>query len=218
MNPRRWFSRWRRTVTDPPSGVQRWVLLDVETGGLDVERDPLLAIAAVAVEVDWPQGRLVIRPGDSLSVTLRPPQASGKANILLHGIGAGRQRAGLPPAEGLQAFLDWAGPAPRVAFHAAFDRALLTRECRRHLGDTMRHEWLDLAPLCTVSHPSVQARALDDWLRHFRIECLARHEAAADVLAEAELLQRIWPRVAAECDGWQALQRYAGRAAWLGAR
>ena len=110
--------------------TERWVLLDVETSGLDVRRDLLLAIAAVGLEVDWARRRLALRPGDSLSVTLRPERVSDKANILLHGIGVGRQREGMPPAEGLQAFVDWAAGAPLVAYHAAFDRALLTRDAR----------------------------------------------------------------------------------------
>ena len=38
------------------------------------------------------------------------------------------------------------------------------------------------------------------------------------LLAEAELLQRVWPKVAAECDSWRAVQRYASRQAWLGPR
>jgi DNA polymerase-3 subunit epsilon len=33
----------------------RWVMLDVETSGLDAARDQLLAIAAIAMEVDWAQ-------------------------------------------------------------------------------------------------------------------------------------------------------------------
>ena len=198
--------------------TERWVLLDVETSGLDVRRDLLLAIAAVGLEVDWTRRRLALRPGDSLSVTLRPERVSDKANILLHGIGVGRQREGMPPAEGLQAFVDWAAGAPLVAYHAAFDRALLTRDCQRHLGRALAADWLDIAPLCTVSHPQVRARSLDDWLAHFGIRCLARHEAAADVLAEAELLQRVWPKVAAECDSRRAVQRYASRQAWLGPR
>lgn len=196
---------------------RRWVLLDVETGGLDTRHDPLLAIAAVALEVDWPRRRLVMRPGDSLDLTLQPSRVSDASNILLHGIGAGRQRAGLPPGEGLRAFMDWTAGAPLLAFHAAFDRAVLARDSQRYLGQRLEAEWLDIAPLCRVSHPQARARSLDEWLTHFGIPCQGRHEAAADVLAEAALLQRIWPRVAAECDSWRSLQRYAGRQAWVSA-
>lgn len=77
---------WRPRAADGA----RAVVLDVETSGLDPEHDDLLAIAAVGVERRG--GGVVIRPGDSFEVVLgrdtgAPPD---KANILLHGIGAGR--------------------------------------------------------------------------------------------------------------------------------
>jgi DNA polymerase-3 subunit epsilon len=37
-----------------PVDERRWVVLDVETSGLDPRRDQLLAIAAIALQVDWP--------------------------------------------------------------------------------------------------------------------------------------------------------------------
>lgn len=218
-----WWSRlWARgrggvSRGDTPP-VERWLVLDVETSGLDVHRDRLLAIAAVAVQVDWRTRRLALQPADSLAVTLRPEQVSDKANILLHGIGVGEQRQGMDPAAAMQAFDAWARGARLVAFHAAFDRALIQRYARQHLGRPLDHDWLDIAHLCTVSHPDIQARALDDWLAHFGIECFARHEATADVMAECDLLQRVWPRVARECGSWRAVQKFAARHAWLGPR
>ncbi len=222
---RQWLSRWwpgsASAQEDETRQDERWIILDVETSGLDVQRDQLLAIAAMGARVDWRTRSLTLHPGDSLSLTLRPQAASeraDKANILLHGIGVAQQRQGLAPAEAMTRFAQWAQGARLVAFHAAFDRALLQRYARAHLGQTLPHAWLDIAHLCTVAHPQVKARALDDWLAHFGIECQARHEAAADVLAECELLQRIWPRVARECDSWRQAQAFAGRHAWLGPR
>jgi DNA polymerase-3 subunit epsilon len=213
-----WLATWRQGAAAGLGAPERWVLVDVETTGLDVDRDELLAIAAVGLEVDWATGRLLMRPGDSLALDLKPVQVSGKDNILLHGIGAGRQKQGLPPEQALPAFLDWVGGAQLVAFHAAFDKALLNRACQRHLGQPVRSDWLDIAPLCVVSHPEVRAESLDEWMHHFGISCHARHEATADVLAEAELLQRIWPRVAAECRSWADVRRYAAQEAWIARR
>ncbi len=216
---RAWLERWwphRNDDTAP--ATERWLVLDVETTGLDAHRDQLLAIAALGVRVDWTTRRIALQPADSLTVTLRPTQVSDKANILVHGIGVGLQRQGMDPVQAMRAFADWAQGARLVAFHASFDRTLLQRYAREHLGRSLDGAWLDIAHLCTVAHPQVKARALDDWLAHFHIDCMARHEATADVMAECDLLQRIWPQVARECGSWRAVQRYAGRHAWLGPR
>jgi len=195
----------------------RWVVLDVETSGLDPRRCELLAVSAMAVQCDWSRRRLALALSDSVSLALRPDRlCTDKANVLVHGIGTGRQREGLPPPQALSTLIRYAGGAPLLAFHAAFDREVLERQVRRHLGPRrLVAEWLDIAHLCRAAFPEAQARSLDEWLSHFGIACLARHEAAADVLAECELLQRIWPAVARECGSWREVQRFAARHAWL---
>lgn len=193
----------------------RWVVLDVETSGLDPSRDRLLAIASVAVRVDWPSRRLAIDLGDSFEAVLQQEQPSSRDNILLHGIGVARQSGGLPALQALQAFAAHAGASPLLAFHAAFDRALVQRCARASLGAGLPHSWLDIEHLCGVTHPEVGARSLDEWMAHFGIRCSARHQAAADALAECELLLRIWSRVAAECNCWRDVQRLAARRRWI---
>ena len=209
----RWLPRFGRTAAVDEG---RWLVLDVESSGLDASRDRLLAIAAIAVRVDWPSRRLAIDIADSFEVTLRQQQVSSHENILLHGIGAGRQSSGVLPAPALQAFVAHAGASPLLAFHAAFDRTLVTRYARAELGEEPSNPWLDIEHLCGATHPQVPARSLDEWMAQFGVHCIARHQAAADALAECELLLRIWPRVAAECGSWRDVQRLAARRRWLG--
>ena len=177
--------------------ASRWLVLDVESSGLDPTRDRLLAIAAVAVQADG--ARLVVRPGDSFEVVLRQPDvAPDKANILVHGIGVAAQRAVVEPAAALQAFLEFAGDAPLVAFHAAFDRALIERALRAVLGRKLPNAWLDLADLAPVLRPDLKAKALDEWLAAYGLTVAVRHQAAADTLATAELFQKLWPLARAQ--------------------
>jgi DNA polymerase-3 subunit epsilon len=206
----RWWPFARKPV-DPT----RWVVLDVESSGLDPSRDRLLCVAAVAVQVDWPRRRLALSPGDSFEGYLRQQQPTGGGDILVHGIGLGRQGEGGEPAQVLQDFLQYAGDAPLLGFHVAFDRALLDRCCREVLGERPHARWLDIEPLCAVTHPEQRGRSLDDWLEAFGIRCSARHRAAADALATGELLLRIWPRIAAECGRWEDMERLAARRAWI---
>ena len=154
---------WIRGRNNPSAtdagAPERWLVLDVETTGLDPSRAHLLAIAALAVRVDWSRRTLTLLPGDSLAMTICPEKTSEKSNVLIHGIGVATQRAGMEPAAAMQAFRDWIGDAKLVAYHASFDRTLLGRYARQYLGSDFPNDWLDIAHLCTVAYPDIKARA-----------------------------------------------------------
>jgi len=198
-----------------PPNENRWVMLDVETSGLNPKHNRLLAIAAIGIQIDWPSQTLQINLSDSFEAVLQQDHASSHANILLHGIGVQEQRAGLAPAQALQAFRQFVDNSPLLAFHCAFDEAVIQRHMIQHHLDKLCNPWLDLDHLCAVTSVGVRARALDDWLHHFKIECSVRHQAAADTLAECELLQRIWPRIAAQSHQWQDVQNLASQHRWV---
>lgn len=193
------------------------MVVDVETSGLDASCDHLLAIAALGLQVDWTRQRLDIVLGDSFEVVLQQKGTTDRDNILLHGIGEQQQRDGLAPGRALQAFAEFIQVAPLLAFHSAFDATMLGRHCEQHLGRRLSNEWVDIADLCAVTHEGVRARSLDEWMAHFGIRCLARHQASADTLAEAELLLQIWPRMAPQCVRWHDVVALAGHRRWLGA-
>lgn len=121
---------------DPNDGDgRRWVVLDCESSGLDPERDRLLSIAAVAVHMRGTGLHIV--PADSFEMVLQQPEQGtppDKANILVHGIGIGAQRAGVAPAIALQAFRAYANGAPLIGHHVSFDRRLLERAERAELS------------------------------------------------------------------------------------
>lgn len=209
------FGRSRSDAADD----DRWVVIDVETTGLDPARDQLLAIAGVAVRRHG--GRLAIVLGDSFELVVRRADAGetpvDKDNILLHGIGVGAQRAGAEPAQAIERFADWAAGAPRLGFHVAFDRAVIERAERVALGRASPALWVDIEPLAALTQPQVRARALDEWMAHFGITCLQRHQAAADTLATAELLLRLWPRLRAEgANDGPGLAKLAAARRWVG--
>lgn len=241
----------------------------LEGGQRDKDRQNDATIAASAASAA--PGRPTIDLADSFDAVLRPdpgqreregsrdggaPSASAvgidKDNILVHGIGVGAMRAGHDAAEVLRRFAQWAAGAPRLGFHVEFDRALIERAERRHLGaggvaDRRARSargglfgtfgrfgplaslaslasfgreppplWLDIEALAVVAYPEVKARALDEWLAHFEIPCLERHQAIADALATAELLLRLWPRLVREgATDAASLVRLAAARRWL---
>lgn len=195
--------------------VHRWIVLDVETSGLDPYSDRLLAIAAVALDVSPDFERISIVIGDSYEAVLKQDLPTGKDNILIHRIGAQAQTEGRPPLEVLEEFRAWLGQSPLLAFHSAFDEAMLGRAYGMFGLRPLQNEWLDIEPLAKITGVNPSLRALDDWLGHFGIECAVRHQAAADIFATAELLMRLWPYLKREASSWASLRYIARQANWI---
>ena len=195
--------------------ARRWIVLDVETSGLNPHSDRLLAIAAVALDVSPDFERIAIVIGDSYEAVLKQDLPSSKDNILVHHIGAQAQADGRPPIEVLEEFRSWLGDCPLLAFHSAFDEAMLSRAYALAGLKPLQNEWLDIEPLAKITGVNPSLRALDDWLGYFGIECAVRHQAAADTFATAELLMRLWPYLKREASSWASLRSIARQASWI---
>ena len=166
------------------SDVSRWVVVDVETSGLNMRTDRLIAIGAVAVDAG------AIRLADSMEIVLQQSRISDRENILIHGIGGTAQAEGVPPVEALLSFLEFLGKSPLVAFHVAFDKTMIDRALKTWLGLNFNHAWADLAYVCPALYPELARshRSLDNWMQRFEISNFARHSALADAVSTAELL------------------------------
>lgn len=179
---------WRARSGDGGDGRfdhSRFVVVDVESTGLNLMTDTLISIGAVAVV----NGRIAL--GDSFSIVLQQQQSSEKENILIHGISSAAQRDGIEPAEALLEFLEFLGNSRLVAFHVTFDLTMIRRAIRQYLGFGFKQEWLDLAYVMPALNSSLAGshRVLDDWIGRFDIHIEARHNALADALATAQLFQ-----------------------------
>lgn len=177
---------WRRLNAEgegTPIEQARFVLVDVETTGLDPRRDRLIAIGAVSLSA------LRLEVGQGFEVVLREDSPAADPAVLIHGIAPGERERGAPPAEALVGFLEYAGRSPLVAFHAPFDRAVLERAASRNLGVRMSNAWLDLAWLAPALYPSLglEREGLDRWLERFGLKPHVRHRALGDALITGEL-------------------------------
>lgn len=162
---------------------QRWVVVDVETTGLNLNRDQVLSNGAVVIEdgaIDFSQQfeRTLQREGHKLS-----------PSVLIHGLGPSAIAAGCDPVEALLDFMEFVGDSPLLAFHAPFDQHMLGRALKDSLGYRLQHSFLDVADMAPLLCPQAQIReaGLDDWVRWFNLQVVERHNAAADALATAEL-------------------------------
>ncbi|MDI9779940.1 3'-5' exonuclease [Pseudomonas putida] len=162
---------------------QRWVVLDLETSGLNPHRDLVLSIGAVAIEdgaIDFAQ---------QFERTLHRPEQKTNASVLIHGLGPSALAAGCDPAGALLDLLEFIGDSPVLAFHAPFDQRMLARALKESLGHRLQLPFLDVAELAPMLNPDTVLReaGLDDWVARFGLQVDERHHASADAQVTAEL-------------------------------
>ncbi|MFY0728182.1 PolC-type DNA polymerase III [Pseudomonas sp. NFX15] len=169
---------------------QRWVVLDLETTGLNLNKDRVLSIGAVVIE----DGAIDFR--QQLERTLQYPQVKLGPSVLIHGIGPSAIAAGSDPAEALLDLMTFIGDSPVLAFHAPFDQHMLGRALKDHLGYKLQHPFVDVADIAPLLCPQANIReaGLDDWIDWFKLEVFERHNASADALATAELALILFSR------------------------
>src|SRR5690554_4894217 len=168
---------------DQPLSEQRFVVVDVETTGLNLNRDQVLSIGAVVID----KGGIPL--GQQFERTLMRDYEKPGPSVLIHGIAPSEIAAGDDPQEVLLDFMEFVGDSPLLAFHARFDQQMLTRAFKDSLGYKFRHPFLDLAEMAPMLCPQLgkAQTGLDEWLTLFDLQVQQRHNACADALASAEL-------------------------------
>ncbi|MDH0747378.1 3'-5' exonuclease [Pseudomonas sp. GD03842] len=162
---------------------QRWVVLDLETSGLNMNRDQVLSIGAVVIE----DGAIDL--GQQFERTLLRADHKLSPSVLIHGLGPDAIAAGSEPVEALLDFMAFVGDSPLLAFHAPFDQHMLGRALKESLGYKLQHPFFDVADMAPLLCPQACARqaGLDDWTAFFGLHAQERHHASADALVTAEL-------------------------------
>jgi DNA polymerase-3 subunit epsilon len=200
-----------RLLGREPPAHQRWVVVDVETSGMDISSDELISIGAVAMHED---GHVL--PGDSIEIVVRQGAASSRENILVHGVGVHAQLNGVDPPKAIGMFMEFVSTAPILAFHAPFDRGFLARVIKFYVNQPFDNPWLDLAELAPALYPSLKLRSLDEWLGRFGIPVSTRHSAAADAFATALLASRLLPEARRQgAPTFGKMMKLARNARWL---
>ncbi|MEO0604154.1 MAG: 3'-5' exonuclease [Myxococcota bacterium] len=173
-----------------PLDEARFVVVDTETTGLDIENDRILTLAAVAVD------RRRLQPGHSLDVVVAHDQV-GAAAAPIHGLVRADLAEGVDEVTMLGRFLALLGNAVFVAHHAAFDEGIVGAALRRHgapplLNDVLCTEVLARRlVLGPFPRETSERFPLDAAADRYRLETEARHTAAGDALLTAELLLRL---------------------------
>ncbi|THT99669.1 3'-5' exonuclease [Lampropedia puyangensis] len=190
-----WLSRMQTAtlVSEDESrlSTQTVVVVDVESTGLNHEKDAILSIGGVRIV------RQGIDLGCSFERVMNVQIPLTGVSQLFHGLTQQDLAAGDDPRLVLMDLLEWGQGAVWLAWHAWFDQALLHKALTLWF-DAPRlktEDWAKRLPVYDLAHampalfPQYQSAGadLDAWLQRLGLTHSQRHNAVADAMATAEL-------------------------------
>jgi DNA polymerase-3 subunit epsilon len=188
--------RYRRHFTAPwPDDTSieavRFIVLDLETTGLNPATDAIVTIGAVGVL----GGDILIE--DSFSALLKVSENT--TAVTVHGVTRDQAVNGLDEPAALSDFLDYLKDGVIVGHHIGHDITAVNAACRRHWDLTLLNRGLDTMDL-TLHLERDGAFAGRPAIRHFTLDALCemfgvvphdRHTAAGDAFITAQIFLRL---------------------------
>jgi DNA polymerase-3 subunit epsilon len=171
-----------------------YVVLDLETTGLDPARDRVVSVGAMRIS----GGR--VRLGDRFAELINPGRDISEQSIKIHGITPDMLRGARNALEVFDEFLAWLGRDIVVAHSAGFDMHFVQRTMRAAHGFALQNLVLDTVRMCQglllPSDPyGVNGRnkvcTLDALATRFGLPQPERHTALGDALTTAMVFQRL---------------------------
>lgn len=161
-----------------------YVVIDIETTGLDHAADEILELGAVRV-IDH-------EISESFSALLRtqagvPPEISALTGITQEMV----QQEGIDPTSALTQFWDFIGKSPIVGHNADFDLAFITKASAAAGIAVPRVPCSDTRVLAHRRVPDVADYRLDTLADYFGISITDRHRALADCITTFRVYEKL---------------------------
>lgn len=163
------------------------VALDVETTGLDPQRDRVVSLA-VATPGE-PNGE----PRVLLDVTVNPGVPIPARATSIHGIGDDHVRGAQSLAAHLPQLRKIVAGSVVIGHHVEFDMAVLAAEAARARVDWTPPPWLCTAALAQAVLPGLGRYDLDAVAEALKVPIVGRHTASGDAVAAATIWQSMVP-------------------------
>jgi len=161
-----------------------FVAFDIETTGLDSEKDRITEIGAV-----------IFRGGeilDRFETFVNPGMPLPREVVELTGI-TDRDVFDAPgQGEAVEAFLKFAGDRPLVAHNAEFDMGFIEAACRRN-GLPLNAVYLDTLAIAQSLMPELKRYKLDVVAERLGLPSFRHHRASDDAVTVARIMHRFIP-------------------------
>lgn len=168
----------------PADAVERYVVIDFETTGLDMEEDKIIEFGAVRVV-----GGQVEETFSTLVCCEKPvpkdvEQLTGITSAML-------QKEGIPEKEALRKFLEFCGNDDLVGYHIRFDLEFLRRACKHNGISPINRKAIDVLRLFKKKIHSYSGYTLKATAEQLGIQCDTVHRAEADCLLTYRIFEKL---------------------------
>lgn len=170
-------------LSDDPGPIEEFVIIDIETTGLDSRSDKIVELAGVKIK----KGEIV----DSFRSLVNPGVPIPKEAIAIHHITdqmvkyAPRIDAVLPK------FLEFIGDLPVGGHNVKFDYDFIQYNAYL-LGMNFNNPFFDTLSLCRKAFPNLKSHKLASMVEYLKIDVKNQHRAFDDVLATAKVYFKCW--------------------------
>lgn len=161
---------------ETPLQHTRFVVFDTETTGLQISKDRILSIGAIAITGN------ILDVADSLELYIKQ-EVFKSQTVAIHGILKEGNILKVDEKEGMSIFLDYIKDAILVAHHAAFDIAMINVSLTRLGLPKLKNKVLDTGILfkkTSLCKATNQHYSLDKLSELFHIKKHDRHTASGD--------------------------------------
>jgi len=171
-------------------GEVSFVVLDLETTGLNSRKDSMLSLGAIRVD------NLEMKVGERMEYFVHQEGYSPNKSIGIHGIMPGQTAEGIEETELLKKLLQFLGRSIIVGHHIGFDVAILNRAMKRVYGKPLQNKVIDTVQLVRkwdslgFDRPH-RNLGLDEVCRRWNIPLHERHTAAGDAFLTAILFLKL---------------------------
>lgn len=173
------------------NSTNRYVVLDCETTGLELKKDRILSIGAIAIE----KQQIIVH--DFLNIFLI--QDIFKAETVpIHGILKNGSEEKVEEEKAIIMFLDYIQNATLVGHHVAFDIGMINKALERLDLPNLKNQYMDTDIMYQKwkYYPTEQHTSLDALCDVFKINKNDRHTASGDAFITALIFLKLKKKLA----------------------
>ena len=167
---------------------ETYVVVDLETTGLDPERDQIIEIGALEV-VQGKRERTfstLIQPRTPLSGHYVSPFITQLTGITDEMLAAAPQ-----PRQALEAFGKFLGSRVAVGYNVGFDMGFLQQQFQEQLYRPLANDWVDLLPIAQTLFPLWPHHRLNNLAAWYHVVNQDAHRALSDVETTEACFQKL---------------------------